>query len=121
MVIVLRSDATPEQRHAVEARLRDCGFQVVFSPNGMPVTMAAVGEGTMPELDVMRGMAGVADARRIPSPFKLASRVFRENATVVRVGDVEIGGKSIVLMAGPCTIESEEQLVRTGAAVYAAG
>ena len=121
MVIVLRSDATPEQRHAVEARLRDCGFQVVFSPNGMPVTMAAVGEGTMPELDAMRRMAGVADVRRIPSPFKLASRVFRENATVVRVGDVEIGGKSIVLMAGPCTIESEEQLVRTGAAVYAAG
>lgn len=121
MVIVLRPEATPEQRHAVEARLRDLGFQVVFSPNGPPVTMAAVGEGTMPALDEMRAMPGVADVHHIPSPFKLASRTFRNETTVVRVGDVEIGGKSIVLMAGPCTIESEEQLVRTGAAVRAAG
>jgi 3-deoxy-7-phosphoheptulonate synthase len=121
MVIVLHRDATPEQRHAVEARLRDLGFQVVFSPNGPPVTMAAVGEGTMPPLDDMRAMAGVDEVRRIPSPFKLASRAFRKDTTVVRVGDVEIGGKSIVLMAGPCTIESEEQLVKTGAAVRAAG
>jgi len=121
MVIILRPDVTPDQRHAVEARLRDCGFQVVFSPNGTQVTMAAVGEGTMPGLEEMLRMPGVADVRRIPAPFKLASRVFREDSSVIRVGDVEIGGKSIVLMAGPCTIESEEQLVRTGAAVYAAG
>jgi 3-deoxy-7-phosphoheptulonate synthase len=121
MVIVFRTDVTPDQRHAVEARLRDHGFQVVLSPNGPPMTMAAVGEGTMPELDEMRALPGVADVKRIPSPFKLASRTFRKDASVIRVGDVEIGGKAVVLMAGPCTIESEEQLVRTGAAVRAAG
>jgi len=121
MVIVLHRDATPEQRHAVEARLRDLGFQVVYSPNGTQVTMAAVGEGTMPPLDEMRSLPGVEEVRRIPSPFKLASRTFRKETTIVRVGDVEIGGNSIVLMAGPCTIESEEQLVKTGAAVRAAG
>jgi len=121
MVIVLRPEATPEQRHAVEARLRDLGFQVVFSPNGPPVTMAAVGEGTLPPLDELRAMPGVADVNRIPSPFKLASRAFRKDTTVVKIGDVEIGGNAVVLMAGPCTIESEEQLVRTGAAVRAAG
>ena len=121
MVIVLHRDATPEQRHTVEARLRDLGFQVVYSPNGTQVTMAAVGEGTMPPLDEMRSLPGVEEVRRIPSPFKLASRAFRKETTIVRVGDVEIGGKSIILMAGPCTIESEEQLVKTGAAVRAAG
>ncbi|HTM00284.1 MAG TPA: 3-deoxy-7-phosphoheptulonate synthase [Candidatus Omnitrophota bacterium] len=121
MVIVLHRDATPEQRHAVEARLRDLGFQVVYSPNGTQVTMAAVGEGTMPPMDEMRSLPGVEEVRRIPSPFKLASRTFRKETTIVRVGDVEIGGNSIVLMAGPCTIESEEQLVKTGAAVRAAG
>jgi 3-deoxy-7-phosphoheptulonate synthase len=121
MVIVLHRDATPEQRHTVEARLRDLGFQVVYSPNGTQVTMAAVGEGTMPPLDEMRSLPGVEEVRRIPSPFKLASRAFRKETTIVRVGDVEIGGNSIVLMAGPCTIESEEQLVKTGAAVRAAG
>lgn len=121
MVIVLRPEATLEQRHAVESRLRDLGFQVVFSPNGPPVTMAAVGEGSLPPLDELRSMPGVADVQRIPSPFKLASRAFRKETTVVKVGDVEIGGNAVVLMAGPCTIESEEQLVRTGAAVRAAG
>jgi len=121
MVIVLHREATLDQRHAVESRLRDLGFQVVYSPNGSQVTMAAVGEGTMPPLDEMRALPGVAEVRRIPSPFKLASRTFRTESSVVKVGDVEIGGKSIVLMAGPCTIESEEQLVKTGAAVRAAG
>jgi 3-deoxy-7-phosphoheptulonate synthase len=66
-------------------------------------------------------MPGVQNARRIPEPFKLASRTFRSESSVVRVGDVEIGGKDVVLMAGPCTIESEEQMVRTAAAVRASG
>jgi 3-deoxy-7-phosphoheptulonate synthase len=121
MVITLRTDATPEQRRAVEARLREAGFQLVTSPDAPPVVMAAVGEGTMPSLDEIRGLPGVASAQRIPEPFKLASRTFRKRASVVRIGDVEIGGDAVVLMAGPCTIESEEQLVRTAQAVRAAG
>jgi len=121
MVITLRPDATPEQRRAIETRLREAGFQIVLSPNGSGVTMAAVGEGTLPPLDEVRGMPGVATALRIPEPFKLASRTFRQETSVIRIGDVAIGGKEVVLMAGPCTIESEEQMVKTAAAVRAAG
>src|SRR5262245_12557665 len=121
MVITLRLDASHEQRRAIEARLREAGFQIVVAPGAPPLVMAAVGEGTMPPLDQIRAMPGVAEAQRIPEPFKLASRTFRKETSVVRVGDVEIGGKSVVLMAGPCTIESEEQMVRTAAAVRAAG
>lgn len=121
MVITLRSDATPEQVHAVESRLRGLGFQVVRSPDPGPATLAAVGEGTMPALAEIRALPGVSGAERIPEPFKLASRTFRRQTSVVRVGDVEIGGTAIVLMAGPCTIESEEQMFRTAAAVRAAG
>jgi len=121
MVIVLRADVTPEQRRGVESRLRELGFQIVLSPNGPPVVMAAVGDGAMPSLEEMRTMPGVETAQRIPEPFKLASRTFRHETTVIKVGDVEIGGTSVVLMAGPCTIESEEQMVRTAAAVRAAG
>jgi 3-deoxy-7-phosphoheptulonate synthase len=107
MVITLRPDATPEQRRAIETRLREAGFQIVLSPNGSGVTMAAVGEGTLPPLDEVRAMPGVATALRIPEPFKLASRTFRQETSVIRIGDVAIGGKEVVLMAGPCTIESE--------------
>jgi len=121
MVITLRPDATPEQRRAIETRLREAGFQIVLSPNGSGVTMAAVGEGTLPPLDEVRAMPGVATALRIPEPFKLASRTFRQETSVIRIGDVAIGGKEVVLMAGPCTIESEEQMVKTAAAVRSAG
>ena len=121
MVIILRPDATPEQRHAVESRLRELGFQIVLAPNSPRVVMAAVGEGSLPPLEEIRALPGVAEARPIPEPFKLASRTFRETTSVIRIGDVEIGGESIVLMAGPCTIESEEQMVRTAAAVRSAG
>ena len=121
MVIVLRPDATPEQRRSVEARLRELGFQIVVAPGPPPVVMAAVGEATMPPLEQIRAMPGVEQAQRIPEPFKLASRSFRKETSIVRLGDVEIGGKDVVLMAGPCTIESEEQMVRTAGAVRAAG
>jgi 3-deoxy-7-phosphoheptulonate synthase len=121
MVITLRADATPDQRRAVEARLRAAGFQLVAAPGSSPAVLAAVGEGTMPSLAEIRALPGVADAARIPEPFKLASRSFRTQSTVVRVGDVEFGGGQVVLMAGPCTIESEEQLVRTAEAVRGAG
>src|SRR5262249_37414191 len=121
MVIVLRPDATPEQLHAVESLLREHGLQVVRSPEPGRVVLAAVGEGTHPPLERVRAMPGVAEAERIPEPFKLASRSFRRETSVVRVGDVEIGGSAVVLMAGPCTIESEEQMVRTAASVRAAG
>jgi len=121
MVIILRPDATPEQRHGVEARLRELGFQIVLAPGPPPIVMAAVGEGSMPPLDQIRALPGVAEAKRIPEPFKLASRSFRQETSVIRIGDVAIGGRGVVLMAGPCTIESEEQMVRTAAAVRAAG
>ena len=121
MVITLRPGATPRERHAVESRLRELGFQIVVAPSGPTVVMAAVGEGTMPPLEEIRSMPGVADARRIPEPFKLASRTFRKESSVIRVGDVEIGGTNVVLMAGPCTIESEEQMEKTATAVRAAG
>ncbi|HZI89207.1 MAG TPA: hypothetical protein VFD83_02010, partial [Candidatus Polarisedimenticolia bacterium] len=98
MVITFEPHATPEQLHAVEAKLRDLGFQVVRrAPDDGRVVLAAVGDGALPPLEEVRGMAGVAEAVPIPEPFKLASRTFRRESSVLRVGDVEIGGTSVVL------------------------
>jgi 3-deoxy-7-phosphoheptulonate synthase len=69
----------------------------------------------------VRAMPGVAAALRIPHPFKLASRAFRAESTVLKVGDIEIGGEEIVLMAGPCAVEGEEQVRTVARAVHAAG
>ncbi len=57
-------------------------------------------------------MEGVKEAHRIVSPYKLASRSFRPEGTVVKIGDVEIGGERVVVMAGPCSVESREQIER---------
>ena len=121
MVITFRPNATPEELHAVEAKLRDLGFQVVRAPSSGATVLAAVGDGALPPLAEVCAMPGVAEALPIPEPFKLASRSFRRETSVLRIGDVEIGGTAVVLMAGPCTIESEEQMVRTAGAVRAAG
>jgi 3-deoxy-7-phosphoheptulonate synthase len=66
-------------------------------------------------------MPGVKEAHRIVSPYKLASRSFRPHGTVVRVGGVEIGGAQVVVMAGPCSVESREQIERSADIVAAAG
>jgi 3-deoxy-7-phosphoheptulonate synthase len=72
-------------------------------------------------LDPVRAMPGVEAALSIPHPFKLASRAFRSEDTILRVGDLEIGGKEIILMAGPCAVEGEEQVRTVARAVHAAG
>src|SRR5205085_2717096 len=86
MVITFHPDATTEQLHAVETELRDRGFQVVRAPSAGPIVLAAVGDGTLPPVEEVRVMAGVSEALRIPEPFKLASRSFRRETSVLRIG-----------------------------------
>jgi 3-deoxy-7-phosphoheptulonate synthase len=66
-------------------------------------------------------MEGVKEAHRIASPYKLASRSFRPGGTVVKVGDVEIGGRTVVIMAGPCSVESRDQIARSAELVARSG
>src|SRR6185295_12476102 len=80
------------------------------------------------DLAVFEVMEGVKEAHRIVSPYKLASRSFRPEGTVVRVGDVAIGGPQVVIMAGPCSVENRDQIelsaeivARSGAKVIRGG
>jgi 3-deoxy-7-phosphoheptulonate synthase len=73
------------------------------------------------DLAVFEVMEGVKEAHRIVSPYKLASRSFRPGGTVVKIRDVEIGGTRVVVMAGPCSVESREQINRCADIVAAAG
>jgi 3-deoxy-7-phosphoheptulonate synthase len=73
------------------------------------------------DLGIFEVMEGVKEAHRIVSPYKLASRNFRPGGTVVKIGDVEIGGDRVVMMAGPCSVESPEQIERSAEIVAEAG
>ena len=120
MVVVMQERATDEQVQAVIAQLVDMGLDVHRSTGAMRTVIGAVGP--LPgDPRLIEMLDGVKEVLRITEPYKLASRTFRPENTVVTVGDVRIGGDEVVVMAGPCSAESEAQVEATAAAVRRAG
>jgi len=120
MVVVMQERASEEEVQSVIAHLVEMGFDVHRSTGTTRTVIGAVGDGRGdPEL--LQVHAGVQDVVRISEPYKLASRTFRPENTVITVGDVRFGGDEVVVMAGPCSAESEEQVEATAAAVREAG
>ena len=113
MIIVMQQGATERQIQGVIDRLVECGFDVHRSTGVMHTVLGGVGGKEEVDLGVFEVMDGVKEAHRIVSPYKLASRSFRPGGTVVRVGDVDVGGQRVVVMAGPCSVESRDQIERT--------
>jgi 3-deoxy-7-phosphoheptulonate synthase len=105
----------------VLTRLKELGLTGHLSQGEERCVIGVVGH-TFPELrDMLEGLPGVEEVVPISKPYKLTGREFQPADTVFRVGDVRIGGGETVVMAGPCAIESEDQLLRTAEAVRAAG
>ncbi len=121
MIVVMREDATEIQISSVERSIEALGFAVHRSSGVSHTVLGAVGQLGRYDLDALQVLAGVKQCVRVTSPYKLASRQFRPDGTVVRVGDVAIGGRELAIMAGPCCVESAEQIDRVAAAVAAAG
>jgi len=120
MVVVMQERASEEQIQAIIAQLVEMGFDVHRSTGSSRTVIGAVGSGHG-DAALLAVQPGVHEVLRITEPYKLASRTFRPENTVVTVGDVRIGGEEVVVMAGPCSAESEEQVEATAAAVKRAG
>jgi len=120
MLVVMQEGATEAQIQIVIDRLVKLGFDVHRSTGVVHTVLGGVGARDIDPAD-FEVMPGVKNAHRIASPYKLASRSFRPAGTVVKIGDVEIGGNRIVVMAGPCSVETKEQIDRIAAIVAAAG
>ncbi len=111
MIVVMKPEATEEQINEVEEKLIDLGFSVHFSQGVDYTTLGAIGDksGIDPrELEIIN--EGVAKVTEISEPYKLAGRDFHPRDSVIDVDGVEVGGDEPVTMAGPCAIESEEQV-----------
>lgn len=121
MVIILEKNATDIQIENVVKHLEDYGFQVHKSTGVERTILGAIG--VQPNFDTRKVsiLEGVAEVYRITTPYKLAGRSFHEEDTVIKIKDVEIGGKKVVLIAGPCSIESEEQIFRMAKIVSESG
>ncbi len=122
MVVVMQAGATEQQIQAVINRMVETGFDVHRSTGVVHTVLGGVG-GKNDDLDlaIFEVMDGVKEAHRIGSPYKLASRPFRPGGTVVKIGDIEIGGGRVIIMAGPCSVESREQIQRSAELVARAG
>jgi 3-deoxy-7-phosphoheptulonate synthase len=121
MLVVMQQGATEPQIQAVIDRLTDLGFDVHRSTGVVHTLLGGVGGSDEFDLGIFEVMEGVKEAHRIISPYKLASRGFRPEGTRVRIGPVEIGGERVVVMAGPCSVESRDQVERSADVVAAAG
>jgi len=121
MLVVMQQGATERQIEGVIDRLVELGFDVHRSTGVIHTVLGGVGGKDEFDLAIFEVMDGVKEAHRIVSPYKLASRSFRPGGTVVKIGAVEVGGGSVVAMAGPCSVESRDQIERTAEAVARAG
>jgi 3-deoxy-7-phosphoheptulonate synthase len=120
MVIVMQERASDEQIQNVIAQLVEMGFDVHRSTGALRTVIGAVGpQPGDPRLIEM--LDGVKEVLRITEPYKLASRSFRPENTVITIGDLRIGGDEVIVMAGPCSAENEAQVETTTAAIRRAG
>jgi 3-deoxy-7-phosphoheptulonate synthase len=122
MIVNMLGTATAEEIAHVIDRIKECGFQAHVVKGEERTIIGAVGSsGRRSEIEALRAAPGVADVIQISHPFKLVSRQLRQARTVVNVRGTKIGGGDLVVIAGPCSVESEEQLLKTARAVKAAG
>jgi 3-deoxy-7-phosphoheptulonate synthase len=120
MVVVMEERASEAQIEHVVARLVDMGMDVHRSTGITRTVLGAVGQGH-PDKGLIELLDGVHEVLRISEPYKLASRTFKPDATVITVGDIRIGGDEVIVMSGPCSAETEPQVRATAAAVRRAG
>jgi 3-deoxy-7-phosphoheptulonate synthase len=117
----MQERATDEQVQRVISQLVEMGFDVHRSTGALRTVIGAVGGNRAGDPRLLEVLEGVQEVLRITEPYKLASRTFRPENSVVTVGDVRIGGDEVVVMAGPCSAESEEQVEAAAVAVKRAG
>jgi 3-deoxy-7-phosphoheptulonate synthase len=121
VIVVMSPAAETGQIEHVIARLVDRGFDVHRSTGAERTILGVVGPTQTLDTGELELLPGVEEVVRVSSPYKLVSRAFHPEDTLVRVRDVTFGGEEVVVAAGPCSVESEEQIRRTAAAVRAAG
>ncbi|MCH9031131.1 MAG: 3-deoxy-7-phosphoheptulonate synthase [candidate division Zixibacteria bacterium] len=114
MMIVMEQTATEEQTQAVLKKLTEHGFDIHKSTGATKTVLGVVGDTAAVDVRDYEMLPGVSEVIRVSDPFKLVGRVFKSDDTILNIKGVKIGGKELVMMSGPCSVESEE-LIREAA------
>jgi len=122
MIVEMRTGAIPDEVDGVVERAKSLGLDVQLNLGTDKTVVAILGSNTgQISTDVFAVLPGVESVTRIMKPYKLASREVKAEDSLVSVNGIEIGGKRIIVMAGPCAVESEEQIMEAARAIKDAG
>ena len=121
MIAVLKLGTTDNQIENLSSWLRSQGLDVHISKGSTHTVIGLIGDTSRIDEDLLRGLDMVEAVKRISEPFKSANRKFHPDDSIITVGNTSIGGKDFAIMAGPCSVESEEQVMEIAKAVKAAG
>jgi len=121
MIIIMKMGATERQVQAVAERIESLGFKAHLVVGDQLTIVAAIGDKSLIEPQVLELMDGVDRVQHIMKPFKLASRDFKAEDTVIALNGTRIGGNKITVMAGPCSVENLEQMLDVAWALKEAG
>ena len=122
MIVVMKQHASPEAVEAVVNRVEELGYKVHLSRGEARTIIGIIGaDDYLIQQDTFEVLDGVEKTVRIMQPYKYASRDFAQSSTTIPVNGISVGGDKIVVMAGPCSVESREQILETAHAVKEAG
>ena len=121
MIIVLKPDATKKQLDHLLERIKALGLKPMVSKGTERTIIGVIGPEDALRVQPLEVIPGVEKVMAVLKPYKLVSREFKPEASVVNVNGVKIGGKALVIMAGPCSVENREMLLETAKAVKGAG
>jgi len=121
MIIVMKNDASEDQIKAVSDKITELGLRVHRSDGEARTIIGAIGDTARVDDLSIKFMTGVLNVVRIIEPYKLASRNFHEDSSVIEIGNVKIGGDKVIIIAGPCAVESEEQINEIAKLIKEAG
>lgn len=121
MIVILKKNPDPKQLESLRNWLTDKGMQIHESVGASQMVLGLVGDTSSLDIDLISAIDIVEDVKRVQEPYKNANRKFHPEDTVIDVRGVKIGGGTLTLMAGPCSVESEEQIIAVAKAVKASG
>src|SRR5438270_12486684 len=121
MIVNMSEKATEQEINHIIERIREAGYQPHVTRGTERTIVAAVGSGRRHEIEALQVAPGVDNVMAIAQPFKLVSRQVKPDRTIVNINGVAIGGPEIVVIAGPCSVESRTQLLDTAHAIKRAG
>jgi len=121
MILTLKSGVKKADVDLVIAKIKKLGMSPHISKGAEKIVIGVIGEKAILHRDIFESMDSVETVTPISKPYKLVSREFRKHDTVVKVGNVEIGSGALVIMAGPCSVDTEENLLEVARAVKKAG